>query len=99
MKIAYLILKSPHELEPAELIGRFSSREDSVAILIEDGVYHAIEEEASRYLSKAAHEILVSGDDLLARGLSANDLKHGRIVDYEEIVDWIMERTERTITI
>jgi sulfur transfer complex TusBCD TusB component (DsrH family) len=47
----------------------------------------------------AAHEILVSKEDMEARGFSSPDLKAGKAVEYGEIVDCIMERTERTVTI
>ncbi|MEM4264449.1 MAG: DsrH/TusB family sulfur metabolism protein [Thermoplasmata archaeon] len=99
MKIAYLVLKSPHEQNPAQMIGRFSPREDSIAVLVEDGVYHAIEEDAAESIGSVANEVLVSGEDLIARGFSESDLKLGKVASYGDIVECIMERTERTITV
>jgi len=97
--MGYLILKSPHEQNPACTIGRLSDREDSVAVLVEDGVYHAIEEDAGKALGGVVNEVLVSGEDLSARGFSESDLKLGKAVSYGDIVECIMERTERTITV
>ena len=99
MMIAYLVLKSPHEQSPAHMIGRFSRREDSTAILLEDGIYHSIEANASKDLGNATIEVLVSREDLYARGFSEDDLKLGRTASYGDIVDCIMERAERTITL
>lgn len=99
MKIAYLILKSPHEQDPADMIARFSSRDDSIAILFEDGVYHAIEEDAGRKLGIAVKEVLVARDDLIARGFSEADIKIGKTASYGDVVECIMERAEQTITV
>jgi sulfur relay protein TusB/DsrH len=98
-KIAYLILKSPQDQDPTHLISRLSDAKDASAILIEDGVYQALQDGPSRVLASAAHEVLVSKEDMEARGFSSSDLRTGRAVDYEDIVDCIMERTARTVTI
>ena len=98
-KTAFLVLKSPQELDPTHMIGRFSDKADASMILVEDGVYHALVDTAARKLGQAAHEVLVSSEDVEARGFSSSDLKIGKAVGYPEIVDCIMERTERTITI
>ncbi|MDH4123877.1 MAG: sulfurtransferase complex subunit TusB [Thermoplasmata archaeon] len=99
MKTAYIVLKSPQEQNPSHLIGRFSGRDESTAILVEDGVYQAMHMDASRRLKDAASTILVSREDLLARGFTERDLKAGKATDYGEIVESIMEHTERTITL
>lgn len=98
-KIAFLVLKAPVEQDPTHMMGRFAGKEDATAMLVEDGVYQAIVDGASRRLSEAAHEVLVSREDLEARGYDGSDLKIGRAVGYEELVDCIMERTERTVTV
>jgi hypothetical protein len=41
----------------------------------------------------------VSLEDVEARGFSPSDLKVGKAVGYADIVDCIMERTERTVAI
>jgi len=98
-KVAFLILKSPTEQDPTHMMGRFAGREDSSVILVEDGIYQALVADAAERLAKAAHEVLVSQEDLEARGYSGADLKVGSSVGYDEMVDCIMERTERTVTV
>ncbi len=99
MKTAFIALKSPQESDPARLMARLANRTEAMLILIEDGVYHAVSKPAADKLKLGASDVLVSGEDLEARGFTAQDLKVGRTVGYPEIVDCIMERTERTITI
>lgn len=98
-KTAFLILKSPHELDPTQMVKRFADREDSSIILVEDGIYQAVLAGPAGRLDDVAHEILVSHEDLEARGFSGSDLKVGRTADYSGMIDCIMERTERTITV
>jgi len=98
-KTAFLVLKSPQEIDPTHVMKRFVDKQDASVILVEDGVYQATVEESAQKLTESAHEVLVSQEDLEARGFSASDLKVGKVTDYPGIVDCIMERTERTITI
>ena len=98
-KTAFLVLKSPQELDPTHVMKRFADKQDASVILVEDGVYQAILAQSADRLAKSAHEVLVSGEDIEARGFSAEDLKVGKVADYAGIIDCIMERTERTITI
>jgi sulfur relay protein TusB/DsrH len=98
-KTAFIILKSPQELDPTHVMKRLADRPDASAILIEDGVYQAVLAEAADRLGKTAAEVLVSQEDLEARGFGASDLKLGKIVGYPAIVDCIMERTDKTITV
>jgi sulfur relay protein TusB/DsrH len=98
-KTAFVVLKSPQEMDPTHMVKRFAEKEEASVILFEDGVYQAVLSAAAERLDKIAHEVLVSGDDLEARGFSGADLKTGKPVGYPEIVDCIMESTERTVTI
>ena len=98
-KTAFLILKSPQELDPTHVMKRLVDSQDASVILVEDGVYQAVVSQPAERLAKVAHEVLVSGEDLEARGFSASDLKTGKVADYADIVECIMERTERTVTI
>jgi sulfur relay protein TusB/DsrH len=98
-KTAFLVLKSPQELDPTHMIKRFADKADASMILVEDGVYQALLPTAAQKLGPVVHEVLVSREDIEARGFGPSDLKIGKAVDYPEIVDCIMERTERTITI
>jgi len=98
-KIAFLVLKSPQDQDPSHMIGRLSEIQNATAILIEDGVYQALQKDSAKTLTRTTHEILVSKEDMEARGFSASDLKAGKAVEYDDIVDCIMERSERTVTI
>lgn len=98
-KTAFLVLKSPQELDPTHMVKRFADSDDASVILVEDGVYQALTGPAADRLAKAVHEVLVSKEDLVARGFSQSDLRIGKAVDYGEIVDCLMERTERTMTV
>lgn len=99
MKTAFIVIRSPTELDPTHMIARLADRADSTAILFEDGVYQALVGNASERLGKAVHEVLVSKEDIEARGFTQADLKLGVAVGYDDIVDCIMERTERTVTV
>jgi sulfur relay protein TusB/DsrH len=98
-KIAFIVLKSPVELDPTHLMKRLAVKQDATAILLEDGVYQAIHSSAADRLGKVAWDVLVSSEDLEARGFETSDLKLGKAVEYPEIVDCIMERTDRSVTI
>ncbi len=99
MKTAFLVLKSPRESNPLNALARFATKGDSALILLEDGVYHALMKDSAGKLMEGASEVLVASDDLEARGFAPGDLKVGRAVEYPEIVECIMERTGRTITL
>ncbi len=99
MKTAFIALRSPQEADPSHAIRRFAEKDDATVILFEDGVYNAVHPKASEGLGAVAHEVFVCSEDLEARGFSPADLKVGKAVGYPEIIDCIMERTERTLTI
>ena len=99
MKTAFIVLKSPQESDPSHMMSRMARKADATAILIEDGVYQALSQFGASKLLASTADVLVSGEDLEARGFTPRDLKVGRAVGYPEIVDCIMERTERTITL
>lgn len=98
-KTAFLVLKSPQEQDPTHMIRRLSDKADASAILVEDGVYQALLPSAAERLANATTEVLVSREDLEARGFVPDELKAGKAVEYADIVDLIMERTERTVTV
>ena len=81
------------------MMARLVSKEDSSAILFEDAVYHSITPAHAVRLESVATDVLVARDDLEARGFTAADVKIGKAVGYDEIIDCIMERTERTVTV
>lgn len=99
MKTAFIVLKSPQEQDPTHMIKAFSAKEDASVILVEDGVLQALSATAGERIVESASEVLVSKEDLEAKGFSQSDLKIGRAIGYPEIIDCIMERTERTVTV
>lgn len=98
-KTAFMVLKSPQDQDPTHMMKRIADRPDASAILLEDGVYQALLAAAAEKLGKATNDVLVSREDLEARGFGSADLKIGKAVEYGEVVDWIMERTDRTVTV
>jgi sulfur relay protein TusB/DsrH len=99
MRTAFVVIRSPQELDPTHMMHRVASRDEASAILFEDAVYNALQAAPAERLGRSAHEVLVAADDLEARGFSQKDLRVGRAVAYDDIVDCIMERTERTVTV
>ena len=98
-KTAFIILKTPQEQDPTHIVGRFAGKADAVAILLEDGVYQALRKQAADKLRTSFIEVLVSREDFEARGFTSSDLNVGKPAEYSDIIDWIMERTDRTVTI
>ncbi len=98
-KTAFLVLKSPQELDPTHLVKRFADKTEASIVLVEDGIYQALLPASAQRLAAVSHEVLVSSEDVEARGFTSSDLKIGKAVNYPEIVECIMERTERTVTI
>ncbi len=98
-RTAFVILKSPREQDPIKSVRRFSEQAEASAILLEDGVYQATLKESADRLAVAVSEVLISKEDLEARGFSAEDLKTGKAVGYGEIIECIMERTDRSMTL
>jgi len=99
VKTAFIVLRSPHEQDPTHAVKRVASREEASVILFEDGVYNALLPGRAAGLAEVAGDVLVAEDDLKARGFSRSDLKTGRTVPYADIVDCIMETTERTVSL
>jgi sulfur relay protein TusB/DsrH len=99
VRTTVIALRSPQEQDLAPAVGRVASKEEASLILFEDAVYNALHTERATELAKVAGEVLVAEDDLRARGFSQSDLRTGRTVPYADIVDCIMERTERTVTL
>ena len=75
MKTTFIVLKSPQEQDPTRFIEATSPKGDAIAILVEDGVLQALTKRSSERLSRTVSEILVSGEDVVAKGFSEKDLK------------------------
>ncbi len=99
VKTAFLALRSPQEQDLSEMISRLSSREDASVVLVEDAVYHVLDPRHASRIKEVAVDVRVAKDDLEARGFSEGDLKTGTAVGYDDIVELIMERTDRTVTL
>jgi sulfur relay protein TusB/DsrH len=98
-KTAFIVIRSPQELDPVEMIRRLAGKDEATVVLFEDGVYNALQEERARSLDQVATEVFVAQDDLQARGFSGDDLKTGKAVGYDDIVETIMERTDKTVSV
>ncbi|HIH01041.1 TPA: sulfurtransferase complex subunit TusB [Thermoplasmata archaeon] len=94
-----MTLKSPQEHDLCEMVRRLSEKDDARVILFEDGVYNALDPRSAGRLADVCAEVFVAKDDLEARGFSESDLRTGTAADYDGIVDVIMEKTERTVTL
>lgn len=99
VKTAFIVIRSPQELDPCGVIGNMSDRDDSVVILFEDAVYNAVLADRAERLRETASIVQVARDDLEARGFSNDDLRVGKAVEYGEIVETIMEDTDRTVSV
>ncbi|UCE90967.1 MAG: hypothetical protein JSV90_05955 [Methanobacteriota archaeon] len=98
VKTAFVVIRSPQELDASRIIAGMSDRADAVVILFEDAVYNAVLADRADGLDRVAGDVQVARDDLEARGYESSDLKVGRAVEYADIVDTIMEATERTVS-
>jgi len=99
MRTAFIVLKSPQEQDPSHAIEVLADRDDATVILLEDGVLQALSPRAWERLARVSSEILISREDVEAKGLLGRELAAGKLVDYPEIIECIMERTERTVTV
>ena len=96
--IAFVILKSPSEADPTGLIKTLTGDAKISIILLEDGVYWAVMGDKKKRLQEFKAEIFAASDDLISRGF---DGPSGgvKVVDYERIVEIIMEEYDQVITL
>jgi sulfur relay protein TusB/DsrH len=97
--ILFVMLKSPHENVNLELVDELGKGSKKAALLFEDSVYYAVDKDKGKHLSEHVDEIFVMADDLAARGFKGKAKGKFKEIDYQEAVDVIMERYDRTITI
>ena len=88
MSILHLVNKSPYERNSLDTCVAYCGEGDAV-LLIEDGVYAAIE--AGAAASKLSGlDVSVLGADLAARGIAEGKLVDGvKVVDYGDLVDLV----------
>lgn len=97
--ILFVMLKSPHENVNLELVDELGKECKRAALLFEDAVYYAVDKKQGKHLSEHVDEIFVMKDDLAARGFRGKATGKFKEIDYDEAVDVIMERYDRTVTI
>ncbi|MEM0448316.1 MAG: sulfurtransferase complex subunit TusB [Methanomassiliicoccales archaeon] len=97
--ILFIMLKSPHENVNLDLVNKLGQDSKKGALLIEDAVYYAVNEKERKNLEERVDEVFVIKDDLAARGFRGKAGGRFKEIDYQEAVDLIMEKYERTITI
>ena len=94
MALLHTVNKSPFEKNSLATCLRLALEGSSV-LLIEDGVYGAVDgTNVSELLSGAGNrlKLYVLGPDLQARGLSESDVMDGiKVIDYEGFVDLVVE--------
>lgn len=96
--IAFVILKSPSEGNPTDLIKTLAKDAKISVILLEDGVYWTVQKDKKKHLEDLKAEIFSAKDDLIARGF--DEVTEGvNVVDYESIVEVIMEECDKVITL
>ncbi|MDY6965980.1 MAG: sulfurtransferase complex subunit TusB [Halobacteriota archaeon] len=96
--IAFVILKYPSEGDPTALIKTLAGGAKISVILLEDGVYWAVMSDKQERLQECKAEIFAASDDLIARGFD-EPVSGVKVVDYEKIVEIIMEEYDRVITL
>lgn len=90
MSMLHTVNKSPFERNTlASCLGHATA--DSAILLIEDGVYGALEGTVKSDLLRGAlsdHDVYVLGPDLNARGMTADQIMEGiSVVDYSDFVE------------
>ena len=96
--IVFVILKTPSEGDPTDLVNALAGDFKRSFILLEDGVYWAVVEEKRRILKGLNAEIFAANDDLLARGFG-DTMEGVKILDYDGIVEVLMEEYDQIITL
>ena len=97
--ILFVMLKSPHENVNLELVDDLGKNSKKAALLFEDAVYYAVDKKNGKHLSEHVDEIYVMEDDLAARGFKGHAAGKFQSIDYDQAVDLIMEKYDRTVTI
>jgi len=96
--IAFVLLKSPYENDPTGLIRTLAKDAKRSVILMEDGVYWAAIDEKRKHLLESGIKIHAALDDLKARGFD-EPAEGVDAMDYERIVEVMMEEYDQVITL
>ena len=90
-KRLYLVLHSPFECDCPEHIERFSGKADAGVLLIQDGVYYAVNPERRRALTMRNLKVYALDLCLDARGFGDFDHKDVEVVNGERAVELLMD--------
>ena len=93
----FFMISSPFAANSIGLVKVFSDGSEDAAILCEDGIYWAVNEEKRKELSDNVDKVYAVGESLLARGFDLEDAEDVGIITYDDMVDLIMERYDKVI--
>ena len=96
-KRLYLVLHSPFECDCPEHIERFSGNADAGVLLIQDGVYYAVNPERRKALLKRNLKVYALDVCLTARGFGDFHHKDVEVVDSGTAVDLVMDEYDGVI--
>jgi sulfur relay protein TusB/DsrH len=93
----YLVLHSPFECDCPEHIERFSGNADAGVLLIQDGIYYAVNHERRAALQKRNLKVYALDICMEARGFG-DARPHGvEIVNSQRAVDLVMDEYDGVI--
>lgn len=96
-KRLYLVLHSPFECDCPEHIERFSGNADAGVLLIQDGVYYAVNPEKRYALHKRNLRVFALDACLSARGFGDFQVEGVEVVDARRAVELVMDEYDGII--
>lgn len=96
-KRLYLVLHSPFECDCPEHIERFSGKADAGVLLIQDGVYYAVNPESRQALHKRNLKVYALNLCLDARGFGDFQHEGVEVVDSQRAVELVMDEYDGVI--
>ena len=96
-KRLYLVLHSPFECDCPEHIERFSGKADAGVLLIQDGVYYAVNPERREALHKRNLKVYALDLCLDARGFGDFEHEDVEIVNSQRAVELVMDEYDGII--
>ena len=96
-KRLYLVLHSPFECDCPEHIERFSGKAEAGVLLIQDGVYYAVNHQRRKALLERNLQVYALDVCLAARGYGDFSAKGVEVVDSGRAVDLVMDEYDGVI--
>ena len=96
-KRLYLVLHSPFECDCPEHIERFSGKADAGVLLVQDGVYYAVNDERREALHQRNLTVYALDICLQARGFGDFHNDDVEVVDSTRAVELIMDEYDGVI--